>query len=419
MAIKRRSTANNKTAAAAATKKDDLPIFLKKTFHLINTCDPNIASWSDDGKLFIVKDPELFASDVIPQVFRHSNFASFVRQLNFYGFKKIKNDSIHLVNDNPDWWKFKHENFLRGRPDLLPLIKKAHQINAVNKEEVDKLREEVGQLKGMVHMMAAQLQQLTGYEVNVNVDTSSNKKRKLEEEAPALPAPQPDVTSSYSSSMPPLPALPNMEQQQQYEQPDPQLKLSLLDPMVSDQDLLVDDWNVDTGVLPERGLERIKSADIVESMFDFVKEDNENEGVINDVPPIEPALLKDFLPDTINSFNRSVSYHSQGEETPAQLNPTLTAKLNNAIAKLPKALQESFVERMAEQIASPEAYQKHVNAVEVLANAATIQAQKQTHEQKDNVQGDKLSTAALSAAALGAFLTKYQDGEAAYEPVKQ
>ena len=366
-----------------------------------------------------MKDPELFASDVIPQFFRHSNFASFVRQLNFYGFKKIKNDSIHLVHDNPDWWKFKHENFLRGRPDLLPLIKKAHQINAVNKEEVDKLREEVGQLKGMVHMMAAQLQQLTGYEVNVNVDTtgSSNKKRKFEE-APALPAPQPDVTSSYSSSMPPLPALPNM-QQQQYEQPDTQLKLSLLDPMVSDQDLLVDDWNVDTAVLPVRGLERIKSADIVESMFDFVNEDNENEGGANDVPPVDPALLnKDFQPDTINSFNRSVSYHSQGEEAPAQLDPKLTAKLNNAIAKLPKALQESFVERMAEQIASPEAYQKHVNAVEVLANAATIQAQNQTHKQKDNVQGDKLSTAALGAAALGAFLTKYHDG-ASYEPVKQ
>jgi len=38
MAIKRRSTANNKTAAAAATKKDDLPIFLKKVSKIIFYC---------------------------------------------------------------------------------------------------------------------------------------------------------------------------------------------------------------------------------------------------------------------------------------------------------------------------------------------------------------------------------------------
>ena len=50
---------------------------------------------SDDGLTFIVKDTTLFETSIIPQFFKHSKFSSFVRQLNFYGFRKIKySDSI-------------------------------------------------------------------------------------------------------------------------------------------------------------------------------------------------------------------------------------------------------------------------------------------------------------------------------------
>lgn len=40
---------------------------------------------TDDGEMFVVKDPDLFASEVIPQYFDHNKFSSFARQLNFYG----------------------------------------------------------------------------------------------------------------------------------------------------------------------------------------------------------------------------------------------------------------------------------------------------------------------------------------------
>jgi len=83
---------------------------------MVDSCDPTIASWSDDGKVFIVKDPELFASNVIPQFFKHNNFASFVRQLNFYGFRKLRNnDSIRidpvLEEATAKYWRFHHEYF--------------------------------------------------------------------------------------------------------------------------------------------------------------------------------------------------------------------------------------------------------------------------------------------------------------------
>lgn len=46
---------------------------------MIDTCDPTIACWSDDGETFVVKDPIKFETTIIPQFFKHSKFTSFVR----------------------------------------------------------------------------------------------------------------------------------------------------------------------------------------------------------------------------------------------------------------------------------------------------------------------------------------------------
>lgn len=56
-----------------------LRLSLTETYHMIDTCDPEIACWSDDGETFVVKDPIKFEKTIIPQFFKHSKFSSFVR----------------------------------------------------------------------------------------------------------------------------------------------------------------------------------------------------------------------------------------------------------------------------------------------------------------------------------------------------
>jgi uncharacterized protein YcsI (UPF0317 family) len=86
---------NATLATANSRKKKDSPVqlFLRKTFTMLNTGPSDIAGWSDDGLSFFIKCQFQFADNVIPKFFKHNNFSSFVRQLNFYGFRKVKNSA--------------------------------------------------------------------------------------------------------------------------------------------------------------------------------------------------------------------------------------------------------------------------------------------------------------------------------------
>eukprot|EP00529_Nitzschia_sp_RCC80_P013369 CAMPEP_0113451780 /NCGR_PEP_ID=MMETSP0014_2-20120614/6512_1 /TAXON_ID=2857 /ORGANISM="Nitzschia sp." /LENGTH=609 /DNA_ID=CAMNT_0000343141 /DNA_START=89 /DNA_END=1918 /DNA_ORIENTATION=+ /assembly_acc=CAM_ASM_000159 len=114
------------------TFSQEVPIFLKKTWAMIDSCtEPDICGWNDDdnGESFVVKDPKRFESEIIPQFFKHSKFTSFVRQLNFYSFRKIKfGDGIRFDPEaeikNKNFWRFYHEKFRKGRPDWLIHVKR-------------------------------------------------------------------------------------------------------------------------------------------------------------------------------------------------------------------------------------------------------------------------------------------------------
>ncbi|KAL1921932.1 uncharacterized protein VTP21DRAFT_10574 [Calcarisporiella thermophila] len=102
-----------------------VPAFLNKLYNMVNdkTTD-SLIRWSEDGATFYVTNPDEFSRVVLPKFFKHSNFSSFVRQLNMYGFHKIPHlqQGVLIADGSGELWEFSNPNFLRDRPDLLCLV---------------------------------------------------------------------------------------------------------------------------------------------------------------------------------------------------------------------------------------------------------------------------------------------------------
>lgn len=129
------------SAAANAGGATAVPAFLSKLWTLVGDAPSNqLITWSQNGQSFLVLDEQRFSKEILPKYFKHNNMASFVRQLNMYGFRKVVHvDSgiVKLERDGPV--EFQHPYFKQGREDLLEHIKR--KVSSSRPEE-NKIRQE-------------------------------------------------------------------------------------------------------------------------------------------------------------------------------------------------------------------------------------------------------------------------------------
>lgn len=173
---------------------------------MIDRCDPDIATWSATGDNFVVKNVEKFASSVLPLYFKHSNFSSFARQLNFYGFRKLRSDPI-LTNDvDPQtacYVRFYHEKFQKNKPELLHSIKRATKSDQQSKDDVDDLKSQVAMLKKCVLDMSTQMERKISeinYEYNRRISGLTVEYEKLANLVGQLLQPQQQLQHQYTPS---------------------------------------------------------------------------------------------------------------------------------------------------------------------------------------------------------------------------
>lgn len=131
-----------------------VPAFLTKLWKLVTdvSCD-ELISWSPAGTSFIIFDEIRFSKELLPMYFKHNNMASFVRQLNMYGFRKlscIDQGGMHCYRSEIEFY---HQYFLKGQESLLELIKRKipnskSEEPKVKQEYIDELINNIKSLKG-------------------------------------------------------------------------------------------------------------------------------------------------------------------------------------------------------------------------------------------------------------------------------
>ncbi|RZF44882.1 hypothetical protein LSTR_LSTR004507 [Laodelphax striatellus] len=103
----------------------NIPAFLAKLWNMVE--EPNLdelIAWGANGLSFVIKDQNRFAKELLPMYYKHNNMASFIRQLNMYGFHKNISLESGCAKMEEVVIEFYHPCFQKNNPNLLQNIKR-------------------------------------------------------------------------------------------------------------------------------------------------------------------------------------------------------------------------------------------------------------------------------------------------------
>mmetsp|Transcript_7217 Transcript_7217/g.16936 ORF Transcript_7217/g.16936 Transcript_7217/m.16936 type:complete len:440 (+) Transcript_7217:347-1666(+) len=362
-----------------------LDVIIIETYHMVDTCDPTVACWSEDGETFVVKNPEKFEKQIIPQFFKHSKFSSFVRQLNFYAFRKIKYaDTIRidpkLEAETANYWRFRHEKFQRGKPELLQEIKrmngqkgtststtKKNATTTLVDKENTALKSEVSQLKSKLEQMTKNIDELTSLVQKVSLQ---------QQQAPAPVASSSTGTvintnnkrTKVENSMPPLPDI-------------PQSSFGVVGSASNSME--IDDFSPPS--IPSPMHPTLTTSETPSDLSDDTFVDQ----------LFTAFKTEHFDFEDVNSQATPKSTSSQ------RASPELMAKLSDALATLPLQVQELIVNRLIQAITAPKEIQDALpsNNESIVPQSPPSSSTVTKTQQTPNLP--------LAAATLAALLAQY------------
>lgn len=121
------------TGDSNASKASNYKFVQKLIEILSNNSLKRIVKWSEDGNNIEILNQREFTDKVLPLYFKHNNYSNFIRQLNMYHFKKVKNQDS---KDNAI--SYSNDFFKRNSTHLIGEIHRKQQYGGCGSSYIDK-----------------------------------------------------------------------------------------------------------------------------------------------------------------------------------------------------------------------------------------------------------------------------------------